>query len=94
MAAIKKHTRQMMMAKLLARVASNLGKVTNGGSVFWWQSYHRGEQQMMAMQRKELSSESCYLTKGNETCSSGTKIEKNEKNKVKERPPIVKCLKS
>ena len=42
------------MVKLLAGVVANGGKVTNGGSIFWWQSYQWG--QMMAMQQKELSS--------------------------------------
>ena len=35
--------------------ASNYGKVTNGGSGFWWQIYYRGGRQMMSMQRKQLS---------------------------------------
>ena len=50
---IHKHTRQMV-AKLLSGVASNGGKVTIGGSGFWWQRYYRGRRQIMAMQRKEL----------------------------------------
>ena len=54
MAYIHKHTPQMM-AKLLAGVTSNRGKITNEGSGFWWQRYYRGGRQMMAIQRKELT---------------------------------------
>ena len=53
-----------LRSKLVAHIkkyrASNDGNATCGGTGFWWQCYYRDGRQMMAMQRKELSS---YLMK-------------------------------